>query len=85
MLDLGFFVVMFFFKIAKSNDEDQNVTASFLNNVPGKLDRFDIFVNNIRSKIGILILYHSRKVDHLEQFFNVIRSRDYLCDILVNL
>jgi len=40
-------------------------------------------VNNIRSKIGLLILYQSRNAAYLDQFFQKIKNTDYLCDILV--
>ncbi len=40
-------------------------------------------MNNIRSKVGLLILYQARNVAYLDQFFQKIRNTDYLCDILV--
>ena len=69
-------------KLAKPNDEEINPGAVFLNNIPGRMDRYDIFVNNIRNKIGILILYQTKDVQYLDHFFSNIRTTDYLMDVL---
>lgn len=69
---------------AKSNDNDRQYdTSSFLNEIPGKIDNYDIFINNIRSKIGILILYEPKNIPFLEGFFDKLKKIDYLCDVLV--
>ena len=72
------------FNLAKSNDDDQSTSFGFLNGIPGKIDNYNIFVNNIRSKVGILILFQNSNLPFLVQFFEKLRKTDYLMDVLVH-
>ena len=68
---------------------NKNFKKSVENKIFGKLPNLvndiKIFGRDIKSRIGILILYNEKDLNFVTGFLEKIIELDYLCEIMVNL
>jgi hypothetical protein len=66
----------------RDEEEENTLTVSVFESLPGKIESEQIFVNKINEKIGIFIVYQE-KDRNFNSFIEKIKTLDHIIEVLV--